>query len=81
MVIYFENPLRINKVFFAEQSFLSMFSISLIKGDKKTALNNVNTAVISETTARKLFGDNDPIGQIIETPDPYLITGVFLDMP
>jgi putative ABC transport system permease protein len=73
------------KVLYAEPSFLKMFSFPLVKGDAKTALSQPNTIVISEAVARKIFGDEDPVGKIIkvfiEEPASMQIVGVFKDVP
>ncbi|HKC37035.1 MAG TPA: ABC transporter permease, partial [Chitinophagaceae bacterium] len=57
------QPLKINKVFYATNSFFSIFTYPLIAGDKKTALIEPFTAAISETTARTLYGNTDALGK------------------
>ena len=44
---------------YVDNSFFSMFSYPLIAGDKKNALNEPHTAVISETAAKKIFDIQD----------------------
>jgi len=65
-----------------DTSFLDMFSINLISGDKETALNDVKNIIISEELARKLFNDEDPLGKTIRIEDTWdaLITGVFKEL-
>lgn len=68
----------------ADSSFFQMFDFKLIKGDAKTALNEPFTVVLSETTAKKYFGDSNPIGQtllITGERSPAKITGVMKDIP
>lgn len=71
-----------------DNSFLDMFSYTLIAGDKVTALTEPNTIVISETLARKVFDISDNnfqqvIGKtIVRNNDaPYKITAVCKDAP
>ncbi|MEE9443505.1 MAG: ABC transporter permease [candidate division Zixibacteria bacterium] len=75
---YFEDD-----VTFAENSLFQVFDFSMIRGDPMTALEEPFTTVLSESTARKYFGDADPIGQIIRFNgrDDYTVTGVFRDIP
>ena len=48
---------REKKFMYSDPSFLTMFSFPLVQGDARTALSQPFTAVISESTARRLFGD------------------------
>jgi putative ABC transport system permease protein len=68
---------------YAQESFFSVFSFNLKEGDRPTALKEPYSLVISETTAKKLFSDEDPIGKTIRLNDKenYTITGVMEDMP
>ena len=79
-----------NKFLYADPSFLTMFSFPFVEGDPRSALVQPYTAVISESTARKLFGKNgvqDASGKsILMTDDDRntelcKITGVFKDIP
>ncbi len=65
-----------------DTSFLSMFSFPLVAGNRATALHNVNSMVVTESMAKKLFGDKDPINQAV-TIDRfrYQVTGVLKDLP
>lgn len=67
----------------ASSGFLQIFTFPLIAGDAKTALNNPNSIVISETMARKYFGSTDVIGKTIEQnkTEALQITGVAKDVP
>lgn len=67
----------------ADSSVFDVFTIPMVSGDPATALNRPNTMAISESIARKYFGDVDPLGQIIQYDNrtDYEITGVFEDVP
>ena len=64
----------------ADSSFFLVFSSLLLKGDATTALHDPHSMVLSESMARKIFGDEEPLGQSIEMPNDgdrqtdYLIT-------
>ncbi|MFC1564262.1 ABC transporter permease [candidate division KSB1 bacterium] len=70
-------------VFYAENGFIEMFSFDVIKGDTKTALEAPFTMVITESMAEKYFGDEDPIGKLIEWDNnfEYTVTAVLKDPP
>ena len=59
--IYIEPDL-----WFAENSFFETFDFEFIAGSSLEALSIRNTAVITESTARKYFGEDDPIGKTIK---------------
>jgi putative ABC transport system permease protein len=71
------------KWFLADSSYFDVFGLELIQGDKNTALTEPNTVVITETTAQRYFGNDDPIGKVINSDRTrdYVITGVIADPP
>lgn len=68
---------------FTESAFFEIFDFPLIQGSMKTALNEPNTAILTEKMAKKYFGDKNPIGQVITYDNflPFTITGVLKDFP
>jgi putative ABC transport system permease protein len=83
LVSYDTVHLKLDDVAYADQSFLQMFDFPLTKGNKSTALSGPFAAVITETTAKKYFGNTDPIGKTVVTLNniPVKITGVAKDVP
>ena len=77
------QPLKIEKTFFASSSFFNIFTYSLVAGDKNTALKNVFTAAISETLAKKIYGTTNVVGKQLELNrnSNYIITAVYKDVP
>ncbi len=78
------------KWLYAEASFLDIFTIPFLVGNPHTALTQPNTAILSATTAKKLFGPDgarQAIGKPLRMTDDdrnselYVITGVFNDIP
>ncbi len=71
------------KVYFAMPSLLDIFSFSLLEGNPETFLNEPFTASISESTAKSMFGEENPIGKIITRNglNDYTITSVINDAP
>lgn len=69
---------------FADSNFFSVFTVPLLKGDPKTALLQPNTIVISQPTANKYFGTENPIGKTILLKDQnvnFTVSGVFEKIP
>ena len=66
------------EVLTAEAGVFDMFSFPLLRGDPKTALTRPYTMVLTEPLARRLFGDNDPIGQVVRHDERFdcEITGI-----
>jgi len=77
------QPLKIEKVFFASSSFFNVFTLPLLSGDAKTALAEPFTLALSETTARKIFGNTNVVGKTLQLNrrDNYAITAVYKDAP
>ncbi|MEM6782153.1 MAG: ABC transporter permease [Bacteroidota bacterium] len=65
-------------VFTVDPSFLAMFDYPWVAGDRATALDGPGEAVLSVETARKYFGDADPLGQRFRFGNnlDYEVTGV-----
>jgi len=77
------------KAYFADPAFLTMFTVHMLGGDT-SSLNEPNTVILSESTAERYFGENDPeeiIGQALTIPftnyieNQYVITGIFEGFP
>ena len=69
--------------FFATENFFQVFSVPLLSGVDSLVLKDLNTAVLSESFSKKMFGDSDPVGEFIRISDgtSFLITGIFQDLP
>ncbi|MCK4853882.1 MAG: ABC transporter permease, partial [Bacteroidales bacterium] len=70
--------------YWADSGFFKIFSFPLLKGDPSRVLAEPRSMVISESTARKYFGEEDPMGKTLEVfsdSTDYTITGVMEDIP
>lgn len=75
-----DKKLTENKGGYVDPTVFDMFSLSLLEGDRKTALLRPNSVAISSTLAKKYFGNKPALGQIIKIGDPnYTVTAVFED--
>lgn len=80
---YGERQFEEKAVFFADSTFLEMFSFPLVRGDRKTALNSPNNIVITQRAAKKYFGNEDPMGKVLSryTTEKFTVTGILADIP
>lgn len=80
---YGENIFKEEKFVWADHSILDIFDMDLVLGNPETALKDPKSLVMSETAAKKYFGNEDPIGKAIEfrSSKDYKVTGVFKDLP
>lgn len=68
--------------YLADSTAFEVFNWSLLKGDPKTALTAPKTAVLTAPTAKKYFGNEDPLGQALEIDgEQYKVTGVMDEIP
>ena len=75
---------RLNKMgLSASEDFLKMFSFGMVKGDVNTALADPTSIVITESTAKSFFDNQDPINQLIKIDNgqELKVTGVIKDLP
>jgi len=74
-----------SRVYLADPTFFRIFDYRLIHGDKRTALTEPNSIVLTERAAKKLFGELDPIDQILNIAilriGDVRVTGVVEDHP
>jgi putative ABC transport system permease protein len=72
-----------DRVFYASEEFFRLFSYPLIKGIDSLVLRRPFTMVVSESLARRYFGEENPIGKTLKNngKEEYEITGVFKDVP
>lgn len=78
-----ERSVKVSSIYWASSAYFNVFSTPLLSGDPKTALAAPNTVVLSESIARKLFGNEDAIGKIVRQNHHriFKVTGVYKDMP
>src|SRR5262249_35643318 len=71
------------KFFYADSTFFKVFSFRMIAGDAATALTEPNSVVLTRTTAKKYFGNEDPMGKTLQVnnDNDYVVTGVMDDAP
>jgi len=89
--IIVSNPLDPTKtfkeidIFYADSSFFDVFSFPLVLGNPQKALAMPETILLSESAAKKYFGDENPLGKTLEyrgwMRGKLQVNGVFKDVP
>src|SRR4030043_1638489 len=84
VIEYKDQTFTDDNVIEADSSFFNFFSIPVIKGDPENMLNGPRKAVRSESTAKRIFGDEDPIDKAIKIGNDtarFIISGIMSDIP
>ena len=73
-----ETKIYIKNSVFADSAFFKVFGYEFVHGNPTVALVEKNGVVLTEETARKLFGDTNPIGEIVnyENQEDYIVRGI-----
>lgn len=80
-----EKRVYLPQTYFVDSTFLQIFDYKLIKGNRANVLDKPHSAVITEATAQKLFGNEDPLGKTIThyagDTISFQVTGVLQNVP
>ena len=70
-------------VLLTEPALFEMFSFELVKGDLEVVLKEIHSIILTEDTAHKYFGDEDPMGKVIRFNDniDFTVTGIAANPP
>lgn len=68
---------------YADPSLFKMFTFPFVKGNPVAALSDPRSMVLTETLARRIFGEDDPLGEVINVEDKFdlRVTGILKDIP
>ena len=84
---YKDRAYQESECFYVDATVFDIFSWPLISGNPKTALEAPYSIVLTETMAKKYFGNEDPLGKTLEgvggraADGTYTVTGVLKDIP
>ncbi len=78
-----ELTFKEKNVIYSDPNFFSFWGRDLLYGDANTCLSRPKTLVLDQTTATKIFGDVNPVGQmvVLDNETDYEVTGVYQDLP
>lgn len=84
-ITYKDKTFKDGELVFVDPNFFSIFTLPLIEGNAKTALQQPNTLIITKAIAKKYFDNEDPIGKILVFPDnknaSFKVTGLIDKVP
>lgn len=84
-ITYKDKSFKDDEMAFVDPNFFNIFTLPLIEGDAKTALQQPNTIIISKAIAKKYFGNEDPLGKSLVFPDnqnaSFKVTGLIDKVP
>jgi len=71
------------KIYLADSNFFELFDFPLLKGNKTNVLKEPGSIVLSVSAAKKYFGNEDPIGKVLQMNQKYQlkVTGIAADVP
>jgi putative ABC transport system permease protein len=83
LIRYKDKAFEEYSVWSVDPSFLKMFSFPMIQGDPENALSGTSSLVMTERLAAKFFGDENPVGKVINVAQSadFTVTGVLKDIP
>jgi putative ABC transport system permease protein len=83
VIKYGDNLFYENRIRFVDADFLSIFTFELKRGEAETVLSNPYSIVLTEESAIKYFGNEDPIGKslMINNDFDVVVTGIVADIP
>ena len=84
-----EKKIPMQQAFLCDSTYLKIFDVGLLLGDAETVLAAPSSLLISESYAGKIFGDENPVGQVLTVPTgryygeatSFTVTGVMADYP
>ncbi|HVS94647.1 MAG TPA: ABC transporter permease [Mucilaginibacter sp.] len=80
-----DKKIFLSQAYFVDSAFLKMFNFPVINGDKLTGLLKPHSAMLTEETAKRLFGDENPIGKTIThysgDTTSFVVTGILANVP
>ena len=83
VVRYGERAFEESRFFYADSTVFDVFTLPFVAGAPQNALTRPETLVLTASTARKYFGAENPVGQIVQVGSgvDYEVTGVIEDLP
>ena len=80
---YQDKIFKEKNLIFADENLFSIFDVNILEGDRRNALVEPFTMMMTPAVARKYFGDQDPINKVIRLGNQFnvKVTGLFEPLP
>lgn len=82
-LVGYKNKRFLENLYYADKEIFSVFTFPLDKGNPETALKDPFSIVITQSIARKYFGNENPIGKVLttENKNDFKVTGILKEIP
>jgi putative ABC transport system permease protein len=82
LISYGDKKIK-NRAIFADPSFVKILGFKFLSGSEDQALQNINSVILTESLANKLFGNENPINKIVklDNNEPLTVEAVIADLP
>ncbi|MEO1051904.1 MAG: ABC transporter permease [Bacteroidota bacterium] len=82
-LLHYKDQRFTQESYYVSEEFLEMFEFQLVKGSAESVLDDPYSIVITESTAKALFGEEEPMGKIIKVQNEsdVKVTGILKDLP
>ncbi|MDM8160511.1 ABC transporter permease [Labilibaculum sp. K2S] len=83
LLVEYKGKKQYENIKSADPDFFKIFNFPLIYGNMETCLNDINSLIISEKAAKRIFGEKNPIGKIVNVDNrqPLVVTAVTENIP
>jgi len=83
LIVYKNMSFNEKKIYLTDTNFFTFFSFPLLKGNPATVFKEPGSIVLTETAAKKYFGNEDPMGKLMSMNQktPLKVTGIAKDVP
>jgi putative ABC transport system permease protein len=83
LVTYKDKHIYEERFYRVDSSFFDVFTFPFLEGNAKNAFKEVNSIILTQTTARKYFGAEDPMGKVlhVDVIGDLMVSGVLKDVP
>ncbi|MEP1097658.1 MAG: ABC transporter permease [Cyclobacteriaceae bacterium] len=83
IISYDQTNISTDKIYFVDSTFFDFFDYEVVKGNSLTMLTAPSSIALSESFAKRLFDDEDPMGKVVVGFEDlnYTVTGIFKDPP
>src|SRR5690606_32781692 len=80
---YGDNVFNQDDVYFADENMFKIFDLNVTKGNPAKALSDPYSVMMTEGTAKKLFGNADPMGKVVRLNNQldFKVTGIYKELP
>ena len=83
LIKYADKKISEEKIYGVDSSFFDVFTFPFVEGNAKTAFKDVNSIVLTSTSAKKIFGKQNPVGKTVNVDafGDMMVAAVIHDVP